>query len=395
MVDQEVATKSPVLRGYRRPDGTFGVRNHLLILSSVVCANRATEMIAQAVPGAVAVTHQHGCSVIGPDMEMVRRTLAGTGKNPNCGAVLVLGLGCETIDAPGLAEEIATTGKPVDYVSIQEVGGTARAIEVGIEKARNMAEMLAAMEREPFSWDKLIFGTECGGSDTTSGLASNPVVGVAADLVVQHGGTAILSETPEIIGAEHLLAKRGRTPELSQAILDLIREVENRYLSMGVDFRGGNPSPGNIAGGLTTLEEKSLGAIHKGGTTPVNEVIGYACRPTQRGLVLMDTPGNDVESMTGMAAGGCQIMAFTTGRGTPTGNPICPVIKVTGNPETWNRMGGDMDLNASTIITGTETIEEVGARLFQLIVEVVNGRLTKAESLGHREFGITRLGMSL
>jgi altronate dehydratase large subunit len=383
------------LLGYWRPDGQVGIRNHLVIMSSVVCANRATELIAAAIPGAVPITHQHGCAHIGADMEMVFRTLEGTGKNPNVGAVLVVGLGCEVIDAADLAHRIAVSGKPVDYVSIQKSGGTARTVEEGTKKATKMAEWLGQARREPFGWEHLILGTECGGSDTTSGIAANPVTGGVADRVVNLGGTVILSETPEIIGAEHIMARRAATPELGQKFLELIQQVETRYLRMGVNFRGGNPSPGNIRGGLTTLEEKSLGAIHKAGTGSIQELLNYAERPSKKGLVVMDTPGHDVESLTGMAAGSSQVSIFTTGRGTPTGHPICPIIKVTGNPQTWERMGEDIDINASTIILGRETLADVEERLFRYLVEVINGRLARAEVMGHREFGITRLSMSL
>jgi len=383
------------LLGFWRPDGRVGIRNHLLILSSVVCANRATELIAAGVPHAIGVTHQHGCAMIGADKDMVYRTLAGTAANPNVGGVLILGLGCESIPAKELAQSIAESGKMVDYVSIQQAGGTMAAVQEGIKKASKMAAKLGIMKRESFGWEHLVFATECGGSDTTSGLAANPVTGGVADRIVDLGGTVILAETPEMIGAEHLLARRAATPELGQDVLDLIKKVENRYLNLGVDFRGGNPTPGNIAGGLTTLEEKSLGAIKKAGSRTVQEILDYAMRPTQKGLVIMDTPGHDVESLVGMMAGGAQVAVFTTGQGTPTGHPIAPVIKVTGNPKTWAAMGEDIDINASTIIQGKEKMAEVEERLFNYLVDVINGQPSKAEIMGHREFGISRLSMSL
>ncbi|KJS87243.1 MAG: carbohydrate hydrolase [Peptococcaceae bacterium BICA1-8] len=383
------------LMGFWRPDGRVGIRNHLLILSSVVCANRATELIAASVPNAVGVTHQHGCAMIGADKDMVYRTLEGTATNPNVGAVLILGLGCESIPAVELAESIAKSGKIVDYVSIQQAGGTMAAVQEGVKKASQMAANLGNMKREPFGWEHLVFATECGGSDTTSGLAANPVTGGVADRIVDLGGTVILSETPEMIGAEHLLARRAATPQLGQEILALIKKVENRYLNLGVDFRGGNPTPGNIAGGLTTLEEKSLGAIKKAGNRTVQEILDYAEKPTKKGLVIMDTPGHDVESLAGMMAGGAQIAVFTTGQGTPTGHPIAPVIKITGNPKTWGYMAEDIDVNASTIIQGKEKIGDAEERLFNYLVDVINGQPAKAEIMGHREFGISRLSMSL
>ncbi|KJS22348.1 MAG: carbohydrate hydrolase [Clostridiaceae bacterium BRH_c20a] len=383
------------LMGFWRPDGRVGIRNHLLILSSVVCANRATELIAASVPNAIGVTHQHGCAMIGADKDMVYRTLEGTAANPNVGAVLVLGLGCESIPAVELAESIAKSGKIVDYVSIQQAGGTMAAVQEGVKKASQMAANLGNMKREPFGWEHLVFATECGGSDTTSGLAANPVTGGVADRIVDLGGTVILSETPEMIGAEHLLARRAATPQLGQEILELIKKVENRYLNLGVDFRGGNPTPGNIAGGLTTLEEKSLGAIKKAGSRTVQEILDYAEKPAKKGLVIMDTPGHDVESLAGMMAGGAQIAVFTTGQGTPTGHPIAPVIKITGNPKTWGCMAEDIDVNAGPIIQGKEKLADVEERLFNYLVDVINGQPAKAEIMGHREFGISRLSMSL
>ncbi|MFZ5945768.1 MAG: UxaA family hydrolase [Bacillota bacterium] len=383
------------LQGFWRPDGRVGIRNHLLVLSSVVCANRASELIAASVPGAVAITHQHGCAQIGADKDMVYRTLEGTATNPNVAAVLVLGLGCEGIPAVDLAQSIAKSGKIVDYVSIQKAGGTMKAVQEGVKKATQMTALLGNMKKEPFGWEHLIFATECGGSDTTSGIAANPVTGGVSDRIAKLGGTVILSETPEIIGAEHLVARRAATPELGQDILNLIKRVEERYLSMGVDFRGGNPSPGNIAGGLTTLEEKSLGAIHKAGHSTVYEILEYAQRPNKKGLVIMDTPGHDVESLVGMMAGGAQVAVFTTGQGTPTGHPIAPVIKITGNPKTWAMMEDDIDINAGTIIEGKEKLTDVEEKLFQYLVNVINGQMSKAEIMGHREFGISRLSMSL
>ncbi|SHM25205.1 altronate dehydratase large subunit [Caldanaerovirga acetigignens] len=384
-----------MLWGFLRQDGQVGIRNYLLIISSVVCANRVTELIAQAVPGAIPITHQHGCAQIGEDMEIVFRTLEGTGKNPNVGAVLVVGLGCESVNAEELAIKISKSNKMVDCVSIQKVGGTAKAIEEGIKKAKKMLQELKVIKREPFGWEKIILGTECGGSDTTSGIAANPAVGRVADRIVKLGGTVILSETTEIIGAEHILAKRAVTNELGERLIDLIKRVEERYSKLGVDFRGGNPAPGNVEGGITTLEEKSLGAIHKAGTSIFQEILDYAQKPSKKGLVIMDTPGHDVESMTGMVAGGCQVILFTTGRGTPTGHPICPVIKITGNPQTWEKMQDDIDINASPIVLGEKTLDEIGEEIFKYLIDVINGKLAKAEVMGHREFGITRISMSL
>ncbi|HHY92705.1 MAG TPA: UxaA family hydrolase [Firmicutes bacterium] len=383
------------VQGYVRPWGGIGIRNHVLILPVVVCAGEVAQRIAQAVPGTVAVPHQHGCGQIGADFEQTKRTLVGFGAHPNVAGVVVVGLGCEKVAAEEVAAEIAARGPKVELVVIQKEGGSHRAVERGVELARRLVQEAAALKTEPVPVSALILGLECGGSDATSGLAANPALGVASDLLVAAGGTSILSETPEIMGAEHLLARRAVSPEVAQRLYEIVARVEEGARRMGVDIRGAQPAPGNIVGGITTIEEKSLGCIHKAGTAPVQGVLEYAEAPQGRGLWVMDTPGHDVESVTGMVAGGAQIVVFTTGRGTPAGCAIAPVIKVTGNRRTFQLMEENIDLNAGTIIEGTESIEEVGRRLFKLLMEVAGGRLTKAEQLGHHEFAITRIGPTL
>lgn len=378
--------------GYRRENGTYGVRNHLLIIPTSVCAGETAVNIARLVSGAVAIPHQHGCCEIGDDFETTRRTLVGFGKNPNVGAVLVLGLGCEGIQAEDVTREIAETGKPVEYLIIQEAGGTCKTVARGTELAAGMARKLAAENRVPFGLEELVLGLECGGSDPTSGLASNPAIGVASDLLVEAGGSSILSETTECIGAEHLLAPRFIDPAEGQKFLDMVRRVERRSIEAGHDLREGQPTPGNIAGGLTTIEEKSLGCMHKAGKSPFQGALEYAETLRGRGLYFMDTPGQDIDSITGMVAGGAQVVVFSTGRGTPTGCPIAPVVKVTGNTETYEKMRDNIDLNAGEIITGGVSLPEMGRTLFNKILDVCGGELTKAESLGHKEFGIYRVG---
>jgi len=378
--------------GYRRPDGTVGVRNEIVVISSVLCANEVTEAIAGAVPGVVSMVHQHGCSVVAQDAAHTRKTLAGLGRNPNVAAVLVVSLGCETVSGAEVVEEIVPSGKPVELVVIQEMGGNRKAAARGAEIMRTFRTYADGLSREEVGFEEIVLGTECGGSDACSGLSANPAVGAVADLVVAEGGTAILSETTELIGAEHLLARRAADERIGRRILEIVDRVEARAKEMGVDLRGANPAPGNIKGGLTTLEEKSLGCIAKGGTSPVMEVVEYADRAAQKGLVVMDTPGNDAESLTGMAAGGAQVMVFTTGRGNPLGFPIAPVIKVASNTEMFRRMEEDMDINAGTVIDGEEAAEQVGRRIFDLLVEVINGRRTKSESWSHRHIALNRLG---
>jgi altronate dehydratase large subunit len=378
--------------GYPRSDGSIGVRNHVAIISSVICANTITNHIHNKVKGTIAITHALGCAQLGVDAKQTVKTIAGISLNPNIAGVLFIGLGCEQISPAILASQVEKSNRPVDTLVIQDEGGTAKSIKKGVLIAKNMVNEVSKLKREQVKLDTLIIGTECGGSDTTSGLAANPALGIAADCLLNQGGTVILSETTELIGAEHILVKRARTPEVSQKLLNKIQQKEDQAISMGVDLREGQPSPGNIEGGLTTIEEKSLGTIYKGGSSLIEDVLEYAQKPTKTGFFIMDTPGHDVESIVGMLAGGAQIIVFTTGRGSVTGSQIAPVIKITGNPRTYKKMMDDMDINAGTIITGEETVNAVGSRIFETIKQVASGDITKSELYGHNEFTITRLG---
>lgn len=380
------------IKGYRRANGQLGIRNHLLILPTSVCSSTVAANIAAQIPGAIALPNQHGCCQIGADYEQTLRTLIGLGTNPNIAAVLVVGLGCEGIPIQETADEIAKSGKPVEAIIIQENGGTLKTTALGVQIASKMARHIALIQPEEADLSELSLGIECGGSDFTSGLASNPAVGTASDLLVQAGGTAMLSETTEFIGAEHVLAKRAKLPEIAQKLIRIVEQTELRAKQLNVDLRGGQPTPGNIAGGISSIEEKSLGCIYKAGHSPIQDVLPFGAAPQGKGLYIMDTPGQDVESMAGMLAGGVQILVFTTGRGTPTGSPIAPVIKVTANEQTYQNMEDNIDLDLSPIISGEETIEQAGERIFKEMIEVSNGKLTKSESLGHREFGIFRIG---
>ena len=320
--------------------------------------------------------------------------MIGFGKNPNVGAVLIVSLGCEGIQAAPVEKELSATGKPAESVIIQEHGGTLGALQAGVRIASRMAIELSAIPKVEFDISNLILGLECGGSDPTSGIAANPVLGVCSDLLIAEGGSSILSETTEMIGAEHLLAEKAVTPEIAEAFLNMVRRTEQRAIDMGNDLRGSQPTPGNIEGGITTIEEKSLGCIYKAGNSPLVGTLEYGemMPSSPKGLYFMDTPGEDIDSITGMVAGGAQIIVFTSGRGTPTGCPIAPVIKLTGNYDTYHKMTDNIDFNAGRVITGEASIEELGKELFENMIQVCNGRMTKAESLGHQEFGIFRIG---
>lgn len=383
--------------GYQRPDGSVGIRNHVLVMPTVVCANQVARGIAHNVKGTVWVEHQHGCSQLTPDAAQTSRVFVGHGTNPNVYGVVVVGLGCETVRAQDIAAEIKKQCpyKPVHCVIIQDEGGSYKAIMEGAVAAHKMVEGASLLAREPVDVSKLILGTECGASDACSGLSGNPALGAAADLLIDLGGVSVIAETSELIGAEHILARRAINEDVANRCYAVIKAFENSANAVGVDMRGGNPTPGNIEGGLSSIEEKSLGCVYKGGTKPLVDVIGYAEKITKKGLVFMDTPGNDIEQLTGMAAGGCHICVFTTGRGTPTGSAIVPTIKVATNTAMYNRMQDNMDINAGTIIDGSENIQEVGQRILNEMIRVASGKKTKAEILGHNDFGIQRIAPTM
>ena len=379
--------------GYKRPDGRVGVRNHVLILPASVCASDTTRIIAQQVTGAVTFNNQQGCSQVAPDQQLTMDVMAGYAANPNVYGTVVVSLGCENCQMDLVVKAIEErTNKPLKQVIIQEAGGTLKAVDMAVRYAKEMVAEASMLQKEEFPISELIVGTECGGSDPTSGLAANPVIGQMSDLVVAAGGTSILSETTEFIGAEHILARRAATPEVHDRIFEIVHRYEKALQLVGEEVREGNPSPGNKAGGITTLEEKSLGCIHKGGHSPINAVYDYAKQvQSKQGLVVMDTPGNDPSSVAAMVAGGAQVVVFSSGRGTPTGSPIVPVIKITGNKLTFAKMEDNIDLDASPLIYGTKTLDELGGELLQMVVDTASGKQTKAEALGFTEMAIARV----
>jgi altronate dehydratase large subunit len=378
--------------GYPRPDGRVGVRNHVLVVPTVICSAVVAERIAASIaPTGTALPHLAGCGQLGPDLSITHETLAAYCRHPNIGAVIVVALGCEQVVAQQLADAARGAGKPAQIISIQGEGGTLRATAKGVDVARYFAAELGRSERVPCPAASLILSVKCGGSDYTSGLSSNPVVGRVADRLVDLGGAVVLGEIAEIMGAEHLLAARAASAGTADRLIRIVSRVEAEAAALGLDIRGTQPSPGNIRGGLTTIEEKSLGATHKAGErTRLEDVVGYAAPITARGLTVMDTPGLDVESVTGMVGGGAQVVLFTTGLGTPTGNPVAPVMKITGNARTAETMADNIDVDVSAVMRDVETFDAAAHRLFDALLASCSGELTAAERLGHREFAIHR-----
>ena len=346
----------PGFEGFRRPDGRVGVRNHVLIVPTVVCSAVVCERIAAAVPGAVALPHLAGCGQLGPDMQLTHDTLAAYCQHPNVGAVLVVALGCEQVVGADAGGVRTSGGQAVgDRLDPGRGRHAARDCEGHGGRRGPGARSRTRWRASGAASTRLILSLKCGGSDYTSGLAANPALGRVADRLHGFGAATVLGEIAEIMGAEHLLAARATQPEVAGRLLRVIQRVESEAQALGLDIRGTQPSPGNIRGGLTTIEEKSLGATHKAGeSSPLEDVVPYAARITRKGLTVMDTPGLDVESVTGMVGGGAQVVVFTTGLGTPTGNPIAPVIKITGNARTARSMADNTDLDVSGILDHSE-----------------------------------------
>jgi len=382
--------------GYRRQNGRAGVRNYIGVLTSVNCSATVARQIAEAaektgllegyqnVDGVVAITHTSGCGMAGEGegFELLRRTLWGTAANPNFGAVLLVGLGCEVLQINRMKAEYGIDGSEFTSFTIQEIGGTRRAIAEGLDRLRALLPQVNKAKRTEIPASELVLALQCGGSDAWSGVTSNPALGNASDRLVNLGGTVILSETPEIYGAEHLLYARARSPEISAKLRARIDWWEN-YTKINGGEMNNNPSPGNKAGRLSTILEKSLGAVAKAGTSPLNDVIEYAQPVTERGLVFMDSPGFDPCSVTGQVASGANIVAFTTGRGSAFGYKPSPSIKLSSNSETYARMKDDIDIDCGTIATGETSIEQKGEEILDYLLEVASGRKSRSEQLGY------------
>jgi altronate hydrolase len=392
----------PSFDGYLREDGRVGTRNYIAVVAASNCAAHTAESIARSyedetlpagVDGVVAFPHGEGCGHnAGADLDQLRRTLGGVLVHPNVSAAVILGLGCETnqIDhymGPGGPRSSRLAG-----FTLQSSGGTRGTVEAARREIAKFIEQAASEKRVPVPASKIVLGLNCGGSDSFSGITANPALGHCSDLLAELAATSVLAETPEIFGAEHLLVKRARNRQVAEKLLACIQKYK-RYLS---GFEGGsfddNPSPGNKAGGLSNILEKSLGAVAKGGTSRLMEVYDYAEPVTAPGFCFMNTPGYDPVSLTGLAAGGCNLIAFTTGRGSAIGFPTIPVLKIATNSNTYRGMTDNMDVNAGTIADGEKSVQDVGQQIFDLILEVASGRRTCAERLGHKEFVPWRIG---
>ncbi|HHY94111.1 MAG TPA: UxaA family hydrolase [Firmicutes bacterium] len=376
--------------GLAREQGRPGVRDLLLVVGTVSCVTHVVQEVA-ARAGGVSITHDYGCLEFPSSLEQTMRTLAAAAAHPNVGAVLVVGLGCEQIDARELARRVQ--GKPVQALIVQEEGGSGYAVAAGTRLALRLRQEMGQPRREPFPVSELAVGVVCGASDWTTAIASNPTLGVMADLIGEQGGTVAMTETSGIPGAERVLAARARDETVAADILALSAyhadQARRRY---GCPIYEVNPSPGNKAGGISTMVEKGMGNIEKVGRGTIYGVVDWANYIPGPGVWIMKDSGigPDVFSVSGLSAGGCQVVVFTTGRGSPLGGALVPVVKVTGNPDTARAFAQNIDFDAGTVVRGGESLAQAGRRLHRLVLEVASGRLTRAEELGHREFGIPR-----
>jgi altronate hydrolase len=391
----------PAFLGYRREDGRVGTRNYIAVVAASNCAAHTAEMIAESynganlppnVDGVVAFPHGEGCGhTIGPDTQQLQRTLAGVLDHPNVSAAIILGLGCETNQISHYLGDAATASERLIGLTLQSSGGTRATVEAARRDIGRMMERAAAEQRVETPASKIVLGLNCGGSDSFSGITANPALGVCSDLLAEIGATAVLAETTEIFGAEHLLVKRARNREVAEKLLSFVRGYKQYLNRFGGSFDD-NPSPGNKEGGLSNILEKSLGAIAKAGASPLNDVVDYAERVHSPGFVFMNTPGYDPVSLTGLAAGGVNLIAFTTGRGSAIGFPTIPVVKIASNSATFRRMRDNMDVNAGRIADGEATQDAVGREIFDLLLRVASGERTASERLGHKEFVPWRIG---
>jgi len=391
----------PAFLGYQREDGRVGTRNYIAVAAVSNCASHVAEVVAEhfrgmqlpdGVDGVVAFPHGEGCGhSIGPDTEQLERIINGVVHHPNVAGAVILGLGCEINLVEHYFPAGATATERMTGFTIQGSGGTPATVEAGVKAVHAQIERAAAMKRTETPASKIVLGLNCGGSDSFSGITANPALGACSDILASLGATSVLAETPEIFGAEHLLVRRARNREVAEKLLGAVAWYKAYLNRFGGSFDD-NPSPGNKEGGLSNILEKSLGAVAKGGTLPLMDVVQYAERVNSPGLVFMNTPGYDPVSITGLAAGGVNLIAFTTGRGSAIGFPSIPVIKIATNSPMYRTMRDNMDINAGRIAAGTASVQEIGREIFAFLLEVASGRKTCSEVLGHREFVPWRIG---
>lgn len=369
--------------GYPRSRGRVGTRNYLAVIPTVFCANEVAWSICKKFKNARPMLHHQGCAQLKPDADRVTQTLIGLGTNPNVGAVLLIGLGCESVSIQEVYRGIKARGQKAEKIIIQSLGGMKKAVQRGTELAAKLDEDISGAKRQSFPVSRLVMGIKCGSSDASSGLVSNPAVGIASDTLLARGGSVIFGETTEFFGAEHLLARRAVSGQVAERILAIVERMEDRIKAVGVDMRGAQPTPGNMRGGITTIEEKSLGAICKSGSMPISGILEYGEVIPKRGLFILDSPGKEAEIMTGLAAAGANIIVFSTGGGAPQGHPIVPVIKVAGNPAKCAVMKDHIDIDAGGVLLGNLTVDQVAEKIYAELIRVGSGRKVKAEKLGY------------
>jgi altronate dehydratase large subunit len=368
------------INGYMRKNGDFGTRNHVLILPTVFCVNGVVRKIVKEVPEAVGINHAYGCSRGGlRDIEILFRMLSGMVHNPNVGGVILVGLGCEVSNSKNLMPHIQDAGKPIEIFNVQDDGGSLKTAEKATVAARQMLEEVNRQQRVPMPWNKLTVSMKCGGSDAMSGVTANTALGAVSDWLVKKGATVMFGENTEMIGADHILKRRAKNEQVAERIGKMVEEAEKLTHDIMGPLAGLVISPGNMDGGMSTIAEKSMGCIFKGGSSTINQVVDYGEVPAEHGLILQDGPGNDGDAMTGMAASGSQLIIFSTGRGTPIGFPILPVIKVSSNSKTYEAMPDDIDINAGILLEGT-SLNVLRDRIIEFMIRVINGEKTKAES---------------
>lgn len=381
-----MASESYAMRfqGYRRKDGSVGVRNLVAVITTTGCMNEAPKLISLGIKGVIPIGHNLSCSHLGDDLKRSTWTLTNLVANPNIFGAVLVGMGCEQISPEKIYQDIQKMGKPIELLNLKVLEDWDELVRRGRNVAQSMSEQASKQQREEAELKEINLAIKCGGSDTTSGIVSNPVAGFVADRIITEGGTVVFTETPEILGAEQVLARRAINEAVAERVLEAARNMERRIMDMGVDLRGSEPTPANIAGGLTTIEEKSLGAIIKAGSAPLQEVLKYGERPSGKGLYFMDGPARTAELLVGMGAAGCQLMVFSMGGGLPSmlpmlpaapaRFPLMPVIKMSGNPEGHEKRKDLIDIYVGSVIEAGETIDQAGNRLLGEVVQVASGK---------------------